>query len=94
MTDPSHRRAVAGELSIDIVGEDDHQSVSIEESLTAASDNAAGADDLSASFEVDEEDEDDDEGTSGGHGNRSRRKRQRADFPWSHTHDWIPGNPP
>ena len=61
MSDPSHRRAEA-ELFIDMVGVDDHQeSVSIEESLTADSDgNAAGADDLSASFDVDEEDEDED----------------------------------
>ena len=25
---------------------------------------------------------------------RSTRKRQRADFPWSYTHDWTKGDPP
>ena len=94
MTDPPAEHI---DLSIDVIlaiGVDDHQSaVSMEESITAAGSSAAEEDpnNTSASFDVDDEVDD---GTSTRRHGRSRRKRQRADFPWSHTHDWTSGDPP
>jgi hypothetical protein len=90
MTDSSHE----ADLSIDAISAievDDHQSEVSMESITAGS--SAAEDDpnsTSASFDVNKEDDD---SASGGQHGRSRRKRQRANFPWSHTHDWTSGDP-
>jgi hypothetical protein len=99
MTDPASGHEIAGDVSIDDqvsalgIDKNDQQSVTMSESVAVGSTSAADEDpSLSASFDVYEED-DDGTTTSRGH-HRSHRKRQRADFPWSQTHDWISGDPP